>query len=94
MKPEELPTMVIETPKYYERTHTIAECPLCHNPNPYLHMHMPVREFGFFDINLYDCNTVCECGCGRPLRFSIKHELLRDAGRLKIYDRTHVKSVW
>jgi hypothetical protein len=94
MNPEETLTLVIETPRYYERTHILAKCPLCESPNLNLHLYMPVREFGFFDINLYNCNTICGCDCGKPHRFSAKHELLRDAGHLKIYDRTHVKGAW
>ena len=96
MPDEEPPTMVIKAPNRYEQTHLLTECPLCHIPNPHLEMHMPVREFGYFDTNLYTCNTVCGCsrGCDRPHKFSAKHELLRDAGHLKIYDRTHFKDVW
>jgi hypothetical protein len=93
---EEPPTMIIEAPKYYEKTHMLTECPLCHNPDPYLDMHMRVREFGYFDINLYACSTVCSCSpvCDKVHKFSAKHELLRDVRNLKIYDRTHFKNVW
>ena len=101
-------TMIIDAPINYERTHTLAECPLCNSPNPYLDMHMEVREFGSFDICLYTCSTLCDCAFGSetdPIihkdtlkphkhKFSIKHELLRDADHLKIYNRTHFKDVW
>lgn len=69
---------------------------------------MPVRENGYFNINLYTCETICDCYFGSdtdPLtydiivkphkhKFSVKHEILTDAEHLKIYDRTHVKGVW
>ena len=105
----ETPTMVIEAPPNYIRTHDLAECPLCNGPNPVLDIHIPVREFGFFDICLYTCNT--DCGCdwnpGREYavdgseiekphnhKFSVKHEILIDAQNLRIYDRTHFRDVW
>ena len=105
---EEPPTLVIEAPPNYERTHELAKCPLCNNPNPVLDILMPVRYIRYFDINLYTCETICECRFGSdsdPLtaevilkphkhKFSAKHELLKDAGHLKVYDRTHVKGIW
>ena len=69
-------------------------------------MHMPVRELRFFDINLYTCDTICECKTHwdrDPItdeikphkhKFSVKHELLKDAQHLKVYDRTRVRDVW
>ena len=107
-KREEAPTKVIVAPLNYERTHTLAECPLCNSPKPRLDMHMPVREFRYFDICLYTCNTVCNCDFNSdtdPIttkvtikphnhKFSAKHELVTDADHLKIYDRTHFKDVW
>jgi hypothetical protein len=107
-KQEETPTMVIAAPLNYERTHKLAECPLCNNPNPYLNMDMKVREYGYFDICLYTCNTTCDCAFGSDIdpitgedtlkphnhKFSAKHEILTDAEHLKIYDRTHFKDVW
>jgi hypothetical protein len=100
--------MVIAAPLNYERTHKLAECPLCNNPNPYLDMDMKVREYGYFDICLYTCDTTCDCAFGSdtdPItgkdtlkphnhKFSAKHEILTDAEHLKIYDRTHFKDVW
>jgi hypothetical protein len=107
-KREETPTMVIAAPPNYERTHTLAECPLCHSPDPYLDMHMPERYLSYFDICLYTCNTTCDCAFGSdtdPItgkdtlkphnhKFSAKQEILTDAEHLKIYDRTHFKDVW
>jgi hypothetical protein len=73
-------------------------------------MHIPVREFRYFDINLYVCDTLCECDWNPdPIKydvsgleikkshshkFSAKHEFLKDVEHLKIYDRTHIKDVW
>jgi C4-type Zn-finger protein len=108
IKYEEPPTAVIDAPSNYEQFHELENCPLCNRPDPNLHTHMPVREFGYFDINLYVCNTLCECRFGsktdpitnmteiRPHKhkFSVKHEILTDAKHLKIYDRTHVNGVW
>jgi hypothetical protein len=93
---EEAPTMVIEASLNYEKTHELAEYPLCHRSNPYLDMYMPIREFGYFDVNLYVCNTICGCShdCGKAHRFSAKHDLLNDAEHLKIYNRTYIKGVW
>lgn len=98
-KQEEPPSMVVKASSDYERTHELSECPLCNTlkrdaSNPFLDMHMKVREFGYFDINLYSCNNLCGCGCGKPHKFSTKHELFQDAEHLKIYDRTHIKDVW
>ena len=107
-KQEQPPTMVIDAPINYEHTHKLANCPLCDRPNPYLDMDMKVREYGYFDLNLYTCNTVCDCGFGMetdPItsrvklkphkhKFSAKHEIVTDADHLKIYDRTHFKDVW
>jgi ssDNA-binding Zn-finger/Zn-ribbon topoisomerase 1 len=107
-KQEETPTMVIEAPFNYERTHELAQCPLCNNPNPVLDMYMPERYLGYFDIKLYSCNTICNCNFYSDFdpittkvtlkphnhKFSAKHELLSDADHLKIYDRTHFKDVW
>jgi hypothetical protein len=61
-------------------------------------MHIPVREHGYFDINLYVCDTLCNYNCdfGREVdpitdevtikpnkhKFSVKHELLKDAQHL------------
>jgi hypothetical protein len=61
-------------------------------------MHVPVREFGYFDMNLYTCETTCLCAFGAeydPIintaelkphkhKFSVKHEILTDAEHLKI----------
>ena len=106
---EKPPTTIIEAPSNYEQSHELAQCPLCNNPNPVLDMHLPVRELGyFFDINLYTCETLCECHFGSETdyiadeviikphkhKFSAKHEILLDSEHLKIYDRTHVKDVW
>ena len=102
------PTMIIDAPPNYEQTHELLECPLCDCPNPFLNMYIPVREWDYFDICLYTCDTFCECeyDAGRdPInydikikphnhKFSVKHELLWDSERLKIYDRTHQKGVW
>ena len=43
--------MVIEAPFNYERTHELAQCPLCNNPNPVLDMYMPERYLRYFDKN-------------------------------------------
>jgi hypothetical protein len=108
MEMEKSPITIIKAPTNYEQTHELMECPLCNNPNPVLDMYMPVREFGYFDINLYVCNTRCEyhfgtgydITAGRMIvkshkhKFSVKHEILTDAQHLKIYDRTHVEDVW
>jgi len=97
-RPEETPTMVIRAPLNYENTHELAECPLCNAPNPYLDMHLPVREYGSFDMNLYICETVCTCNFSSDIdpitnevklkphnhKFSVKHELFTDADNLKI----------
>ena len=107
-KQEQPPTMVIDAPIKYEHDHKLANCPLCDRPNPYLDMDMKVREYGYFDLNLYTCDTTCDCGFGMetdPItsrvklkphkhKFSAKHEILTDADHLKIYDRTHFKDVW
>lgn len=87
-------SLIIKAPYNYEQSHELTECPICHNPNPFLDMHMPVRDFGYFDINLYTCETVCGCGCGKSHKFSVKHEFLRDAEKLKVYDRTHTQGAW
>jgi hypothetical protein len=94
MKMEKPPTMIIKAPLNYEIPHELLKCPLCNNPNPILDMYIPVREYGYFDINLYTCSTICGCGCGRAHMFSVKHEILTDAQHLKVYDRTHVEDVW
>lgn len=86
MKQEEPPTIVIKAPHNYERTHELTECPLCKSPDPYLDMYLPVREFGYFDLNLYVCSN--------GHKFSAKHEILKDAEHLKIYDRTHLRDIW
>jgi hypothetical protein len=108
---EEQPDKIIKAPPNYEQTHCPPECPFCHSPNPTLDMDMKVREFGrYFDINLYTCKTVCECGWnpgpikyavdGSEIRkththkFLVKHEFITNAGYLKVYDRTHFKDVW
>ena len=71
-------------------------------------MDMKVREYGYFDLYLYTCDTTCDCVFGSesdPItynivikphkhKFSAKHEILTDADHLKIYDRTHFKDVW
>jgi hypothetical protein len=95
-KQEETPSVIIDTPLNYENTHELAECPIssCHSPNPHLDMYMPVRDFGYFDINLYTCVNTCACGCGKFHKFSVKHDILKDVEHLKVYDRTHIKSVW
>src|SRR5215208_4332325 len=94
---EEAPTMVIEAPPNYEQTHELAQCPLCNSPNPILDMRLPVRWYEYFDINLYNCGTQCECHFGAerdPItdkitikphkhKFSVKHEILTDASHLK-----------
>jgi hypothetical protein len=108
IKYEEAPTLIIEAPPNYEQTHELTHCPLCNNPIPVLDMHVPIREFGYFDMNLYTCETMCQCAFGAeydPItdttelkphkhKFSVKHEILTDAEQLKIYDRTHVKNPW
>jgi len=109
MKPEEPPTRIITAPPNYERTHTLEECPLCRSPNPRLEMDMKVRDYGYFDLNLYTCSgNACNCDFGSDTdlitnkvtikphnhKFSAKHEILTDADHLKIYDRTHFKVVW
>lgn len=98
-KQQEPPSMTITAPFNYERTHELVECPLCNilgrdASSPFLDMHMEVREFGYFDLCLYSCNNLCGCGCGKPHKFSTKHELYQDAEHLKIYDRTHITDIW
>jgi hypothetical protein len=82
MKSEEPPTMVIKAPPNYEKTYELAECPLCHSPNPDLHIHIPVREFGYFDINIYFCQ-----GDQKHI-VSVKHKIASDADHLLVYNRT------
>lgn len=96
---EEPPTMIIDAPLGYERNHQLKECPLCNRPDPLLVIHIPVRSLRYFDINLYSCETHCQCSNScldlhRLHRFSAKHDFLKDASHLKIYDRTHKKGVW
>jgi len=105
---QEPPTLIIKTPPNYEQTHELSHCPLCNHPNPTLDMYLPVREFAYFDMGLYTCETTCHClfdADDNPLydepeikphkhKFSIKHDLLLDADHLKVYDRTHQKGVW
>jgi hypothetical protein len=92
---QEPPSITIKAPYDYERTHELMECPLCNGASkPFRDMHMKVREFGYFDLNLYSCSNHCKCGCGKPHKFSAKHELYYDAEHLKIYDRTHIKDIW
>jgi hypothetical protein len=58
-----LPTMVIDVPINYEHAHELTKSPLykCNRPNPSLDMDMKVREYGYFDLNLYTCDTTCDC---------------------------------
>ena len=67
--------LIINAPPNYEQTHELRQCPLCDRPNPFLNMYIPVREWDYFDICLYTCDTVCECVYGAdrdPINYDIK----------------------
>jgi hypothetical protein len=105
---EKPPTLIIKAPPNYEQNHELSHCPLCNQPDPTLEMYLPVREFAYFDMALYTCETACLClfeADINPLydkpkikphrhKFSIKHDILLDASYLKVYDRTHQRGVW
>ena len=82
---EKPPDLIIDAPLNYENNHLLFECPLCHTPDPYLDMVIPVREFSYFDIIIYQYE-------GKEQHvFSVKHDIGSDASHLKIYERT---SIW
>ena len=81
---EKPPDLIADAPLNYENNHLLPECPFCKTPDPYLGMIIPVREQGYFDIIIYQCE-------GKEQHvFSAKHEIGYDASHLKIYNRTDI----
>jgi len=54
---EKPPDLIIDAPLNYENNHLLPECPFCKTPDPYLDMVIPVREFRYFDIVIYQCES-------------------------------------